>query len=61
MLRLRLELQLGHRPLNCTGQLGAGDGTGQWPASAQLGQNQRAVWQQWHTLAVMECIGVGVG
>ena len=51
--RLRLELQLGHRPANSTGQLGAGDGTGQLPGSAQLGHNQLAVSQQRQAAMVM--------
>ena len=58
-LRLRLELQLGQAPLICTGQLGAGDGAGQWPGAPQLGQNHLAVLQQLQTLVVMAFIGVG--
>ena len=61
MRRLRLELQLGQRPTNSTGQLGAGDGAGQWPGVPQLGQNHLAVLQQVQTVAVMECMGVGCG
>ena len=61
MRRLRPELQLGQRPTNSTGQLGAGDGTGQWPANAQLGQNHLAVLQQLHTFVLIAFIGVGFG
>ena len=61
-LRLRLELQLGQRPTNSTGQLGAGDGTGQWPGIAQLGHNHRAVLQQLQAAMVrLMFIGVGCG
>ena len=60
--RLRLELQLGQRPTNSTGQLGAGDGTGQWPGIAQLGHNHRAVLQQLQAAMVrLMFIGVGAG
>ena len=58
MRRLRPELQLGQRPTNSTGQLGAGDGAGQWPAVPQLGQNHLAVLQQLQTVVVMAFIGV---
>ena len=59
--RLRLELQLGQRPTNCTGNDGAGDGAGQSPGIAQLGQNHLAVLQQLQTAVVMAFIGVGCG
>lgn len=60
--RLRLELQLGQRPTNSTGQLGAGDGTGQWPGIAQLGHNHRAVLQQLQAAMVrLMFIRVGCG
>ena len=53
--------QSGQAPLNETGQLGSGDGTGQLPANPQAGQCQRARLQQGHTVVQMAFIGAGPG